>query len=185
MQEKTINLHEVRQAYESFPQQFDSLLMATVNEAGTPDASYAAYVQDGGDYYVYISELSLHTRNLAQTGAASILFIENEQQAQHLFARQRVTYQCETYQVERTSAQFEHIMSLFARKFGNIIEMLKNLQDFHLYCIHPLQGSFVQGFGRAFAIEGEVLESIRHLNESGHRGAGKRSPEQLAEAVNE
>ena len=41
-------------------------------------ASYAAYVERDGDYYVYLSERALHTCNLLDNGRVSVLFIENE-----------------------------------------------------------------------------------------------------------
>jgi putative heme iron utilization protein len=143
--------------------------MATVDAAGIPNASYAAYVEDAGDYYVYVSELATHTQNLQQSGTASVLFIENETEARHLFARQRVTYQCETYEVLRDSERFGRIMGLFSEKFGGFMEMLKNLQDFHLICLHPIEGAYVQGFARAFIVEGENLSQIRHMNDKGHQ----------------
>lgn len=175
MQPKNIDLNEVRIAYEAFPQQFDSLLMATVNAAGIPNASYATYVKDAGDYYVYVSELATHTQNLQQSGTASVLFIENEAEAQHLFARQRVTYQCESYEIVRDCERFGQIMGLFSEKFGGFMEMLKNLQDFHMICLHPIEGAYVQGFARAFIVDGENMMRIRHMNDTGHKSSRSES----------
>lgn len=171
MQEKAIDLNEVLLACNDFQQQFASLLLATADAQGLPHASYAAYVQDDGKFYVYVSELAAHTRNLQRSGTASVMFIENEEQAKHIFARQRLNYQCETHEVARASEQFAHIMALFEQKFGSFMEMLKNLQDFHLIAIHPIQGTYVQGFARAFVLEGEELGKIRHMNDVGHKNA--------------
>lgn len=179
-----IDLDEVRMAYERLPKTFDSLLMATADSDGVPHASYAAYVQNQGDYYVYISELAAHTRNIESNGRVSLLFIENEEQASHLFARERVTYQCESHEISRGSENFGHVMGLFARQFGTIIDSLRELQDFHLYRLHPLRGTYVQDIARAFAIEGKDLGQIRHINDKGHKSADRNEQNKMDRSAN-
>ncbi|MDO8844166.1 HugZ family protein [Methylicorpusculum sp.] len=178
MNDKTIDMNEVRDAYQQLPEQFNSLLMATVSPAGFPEASYAAYVKHEGSFYVYVSELAAHTRNMAHSGLAGVLFIEDEDKAGNLFARQRVTYQCTALEVARDSQAFEDIMSLFEAKFGEFIKFLKQLQDFHLYRLTPHKGNFVQGFARAFTIDGEAMDQIRPINDKGHKTAPNRSSSQ-------
>jgi putative heme iron utilization protein len=164
-----LNLDIVKEEYYALPQTFKTVLLATVSPEGFPEVSYAPYVKDGDNYYVYISELAAHTRNMRHNSRVSLLFIENEDQAAHLFARKRISLHCTAYEVERDSEIFEQIMQRFQAEFGDFMNMLKTLQDFHLMCLHPYQGSFVQGFARAFALEGEHLDQIRHLNDRGHR----------------
>jgi len=180
MNDKTIDLEQVRAAYAALPQNFASTLMATVSAAGEPEASYAAYLQHDGDYYVYVSELSAHTQNLLANGRVCLLFVEDEDKAAHLFARQRVTYHCSAAEVDRDTEAFEWILGLFEEKFGAFVRQLQKMQDFHLFRIRPQRGSFVQGFAKAFAIEGEHLEQIRHVNDVGHK---ERQPEKPADAL--
>jgi hypothetical protein len=180
MNDKTIDLEQVRAAYAALPQSFASTLMATVSAAGEPEASYAAYLQHDGDYYVYVSELSAHTQNLLTNGRVCLLFVEDEDKAAHLFARQRVTYHCSAAEVDRNTKAFESILSLFEEKFGAFIRQLQKMQDFHLFRFHPQRGSFVQGFAKAFVIEGDDLERIRHVNDVGHK---ERQPEKPADAL--
>lgn len=170
-EKQAIDLNLVYQEYEQLSQIFDSLLMATVSEEGVPDASYAPYVQSKEDYYVFISELSIHTGNVSKTGQVSVLFIENEDKAQHLFARKRVTLQCETGEIGRGTEQYKNIMTLFSDKFGKFMRLLEENRDFHLYRIRPLKGAYVAGFGRAFKIEGDNLQQIRHVNDMGHKAS--------------
>ncbi|WGS84298.1 pyridoxamine 5'-phosphate oxidase family protein [Methylomonas sp. UP202] len=169
MNHPNIDLNQVRAACQALPQSFDSVLMATVSAAGEPEASYAAYVRHDGDYYIYVSELSAHTRNLLDNGKVCLLFVEDETKAAHLFARQRVTYHCAAAEIDRDTASFEYLMSLFEEKFGAFIRQLRKMQDFHLFRIRPQRGSFVQGFAKAFAIEGDDLAQIRHVNDVGHQ----------------
>jgi len=171
MQEKKskIDLDKMYQEYTDLPERFNSLLLATVSDEGVPNASYAPYVKRNNDYYIFISELSIHTGNIAKTGQVSVLFLEDENIAHHIFARKRVTLQCETIEIARDNEQHQLIMSLFKDKFGLFMEMLEKNRDFHLYRVRPLNGSYVAGFGRAFKIEGEDLKDIKHVNDMGHR----------------
>lgn len=163
----------IRQSYQAFAEDFETLLMATSNSSGLPEASYATYIKDAGDYYVYLSELARHTGNLLEHPHCSVLFIENEQDAKHLFARKRLTYQCETNEVERGSAHFEQIMDKFEEKFSNFIEMLRHLEDFHLFRLKPVKGNYVAGFAQAYEISDPKLNTVKHRNEKGHRSPNK------------
>ncbi len=169
--ETAVDFDRVRQDCRRLLDSFDSVLLATVDRHGTPEASYAAYVTHQGDYYLYISELAAHTRNLLANGRVSLLFIEDESKAAHLFARQRVTLQGTAEEVERGSDPFRVIMGKFEQKFGSIIDVLKTLRDFHLFRIHPITGAYVQGFARAFVFQPETVDDFRHLNGSGHNGS--------------
>ena len=157
-------LEECRQ----FPEQFHSLHLATCNLQGEPEASYAVYLAEAGDYYVYTSELAVHTANLASSGRCSVMFIENETEAQHLFARRRLTLQCSATECPRDSAAFSVLMDKFINRFGNFMEVLRTLTDFHLYRLHPLRGSYVGGFAKAYSLSGEQLAEIRHRTDK-HR----------------
>ncbi|PPD32666.1 MAG: pyridoxamine 5'-phosphate oxidase [Methylomonas sp.] len=169
MTEKTIDLDTVREAYQALQQSFKSTLLATVSDGGQPEASYAAYVKVDGAYYIYISELSAHTQNLLANGKVCLLFIEDEDKAAHLFARQRVTYHGTANEIDRDTDAFDSIMNLFEDSFGVFMKQLQNMQDFHLFRIQLQRGSFVQGFAKAFTIEGNELEQIRHVNDVGHK----------------
>jgi putative heme iron utilization protein len=156
-----------------FPEQFKSLHLATCNAIGEPEASYAAYVERDGLYYVYTSELSSHTANLAANGRCSVLFIESEEQAKHLFARRRLTLQCTAIECHRDNPEFEPLMDVFAQKFGSFMEMMRQLTDFHLYQLSPISGGYVSGFAQAYTLDGIGLSQIKHRNEQGHRSAKK------------
>lgn len=172
----------IRAEYEAFPARFQTLLMATANGEGEPNASYAAYVRDGVDFYVYVSELAMHAKNLLEQGKASVLFIENEADSKNLFARRRVTYQCTAHHVPRSEPQFGCIIDAFSDKFGNTMDVLKDMQDFHLYRLHPHKATYVAGFARAFVVEGEALDNLRHINDVGHR-AGSAETRQKADIL--
>ena len=96
------NLEQAAQEYRDFLPSFRSLCLATVDETGKPDLSYAPHVlSPEGRFYVFLSDLARHTGLLRTSGCASVLLIEAEAQAQEIFARRRISFQCQAEQVER------------------------------------------------------------------------------------
>lgn len=175
------DLSEVLAAYRSFDLEFQTLLMATCNSCGKPDASYAPYLKHLDYYYVYVSELSTHTENLIANGRCSVLFIEEETAAKHLFARRRVTLQCEAQEIRRETFEFEVILDLFVERFGKFMDMMRKLKDFHLFRLNPEKGSYVAGFAQAYTLQGEGLSEIKHRTEKGHRSADTNTEQQLTQ----
>jgi heme iron utilization protein len=157
---------DLPQVYEDlmrFRAGFSTLVMATGGADGEPDASYAAYIEEDGDFYVYVSELSRHTKNLMETERVSVLFIEDEASAGHPFTRRRLTYQCRAEEVARGTSQFDGILLRFEDRFGGLIATLRGLRDFHLFRLRPRSACYVTGFARAFAIDEVQLGEIRHI----------------------
>ncbi len=167
--ETKTDLETIYQQYQQLPAKFDSLLLATVDSLGVPTASYAPYIKYEGHFYIYISELAKHTADINDTKRASVLFIENEQEAKHLFARQRVTYSCDTDEIMRGTNNYHKIIAIFHEKFGKIMTTLAEKSDFHLFKLEPKEGGYVAGFGRAYMIKGDDLEQIKHVNDTGHK----------------
>jgi len=164
----------IHDEFETLRRGFSTLLMATVDPDGMPEASYAAYVEQDGDYYIFVSELSAHTGNLLANGRASVLFIEDEAGAGHLFARKRLTLRCEAFEVMRGSEEFDDVLQAMVDRFGTLIETLRGLDDFHLFRLRPQRGVFVAGFARAYAMDDPSLSEIRHVRDKGHRRIDRR-----------
>ena len=159
------NLEQAAQEYRDFLPSFRSLCLATVDETGKPDLSYAPHVlSPEGRFYVFLSDLARHTGLLRTSGCASVLLIEAEAQAQEIFARKRISFQCQAEQVERESMEWGQILAEFEQQFGEIVTLLKGLGDFHLFRLSPESGLFIKGFGQAFAIGGERMDELQHIN---------------------
>ena len=166
-----------------FPAQFRSVHLATCNASGEPEASYAAYVERDGHYYVYISELAAHTANLKDTGRCAALFIESEADAKHLFARKRLTLQCTAVETPRGSPEFEAILDAFEDKFGHFMAMMRKLADFHLFKLTARHGNYVAGFAKAYSLDGTGLNEIRLRNDQGHRPQDRGTKTELDAAL--
>ncbi|MCH9675526.1 MAG: pyridoxamine 5'-phosphate oxidase family protein [Gammaproteobacteria bacterium] len=159
----------VAQEAAQFLRERRSLIMATVDAEAMPEASYAPFVRtEDNAFYVYVSDLARHTRNLREQSRVSILLIEDEQSSAQLFARKRLTFQCDAHVVERETPKWTEVLDSFDKKFGQVMDMLRPLTDFHLWRLQPKSGRFVKGFAQAFRIEGATLDEFRHINDAGH-----------------
>ncbi|MGB3137287.1 MAG: pyridoxamine 5'-phosphate oxidase family protein [Nodosilinea sp.] len=148
------NFDAVLAAYQQLPDRVRSLMLSTVNGEGLPHASYAPYIIDeSAQIYVFTSGLSAHTRNLQTTGTASVLLIEDEAEAAQVFARQRINYDCLARLWPRGTSDWEAVADRFEQRFGEIITMLRSLEDFQIFCLSPQGGRFIMGFGAAYAID--------------------------------
>lgn len=156
-----------QEAYQSFPQQFGSIILGTVSADGSPQASYApCIVDDSRNIYIFVSGLSAHTQNLSTTGKASILFIEDEAKTPQIFARKRLSYNCSGSLLARGSEQWDAIAQQFADRFGNIVEVMIGLPDFRIFQLSPHSGRFVVGFGAAYDIDPNDLNQLIHKGAS-------------------
>jgi heme iron utilization protein len=163
----------------AFPAQFQSIQLATTNTQGIPEASYAAYVQHEHKFYVYVSELATHCTNLRDTGRCSIMFIESEKEAAHLFARKRLVFQCAAQEVSRDDARFDLVMGLFFDRFGQFMDVISTLTDFHLMELTPAHGNYVSGFAKAYHLSGQDLTQVSHRNDQGHTAPDKAAQQKM------
>ncbi|MGB3202260.1 MAG: pyridoxamine 5'-phosphate oxidase family protein [Nodosilinea sp.] len=155
------NFDAVLAAYQGLPTRVHSLMLSTTSAGGAPHASYAPYVMDDNyQLYIFTSGLSAHTENLHNTGLASVLLIEDEAEASQVFARQRITYDCQAQLLTRGTSDWESVADRFEQRFGEIIAMLRSLEDFQIFCLSPQGGRFVMGFGAAYTIDAEHLSQL-------------------------
>lgn len=153
--------------YNEFAEQFKSVILSSVNEDGSPHASYAPFVRDpDGYFYIFVSGLAKHTQNINGGKRVSILFIQNEESTAQPFARKRLTFDCDTEVIERDEPMWTNIMAGFTQRFGSFMETLMSLSDFVLIRIQPSSGIYVKGFGDAYSIKGTGLDRIEHLRSS-------------------
>ena len=138
----------------SFVHNLKSLTLATVSGNGQPNASYAPFVESQGDFFILISQLAKHTSNLIATGRCHIMFIADEKESVNLFARKRLSYDCDISEVTRDTPDFSSIVSAMKSQFGPTIDMLSSLPDFRLVRLHPTQGVWVRGFAQAIPVAG-------------------------------
>ena len=167
MNQSAVSLTKTKTEYLNFLKKFRSLQLSTIGKNGRPESSYAPFVVDqNNQFYIYISALARHTKNLLHDSRAGIMFIEPEEQAENIFARKRLTFDCDAEIVVRESQEWMSIMSLFDDFARELMQTLRILADFQLIRLKPNSGLFVKGFGKAFEISGEKMDQLSHVNPS-------------------
>ncbi|MEM6754798.1 MAG: pyridoxamine 5'-phosphate oxidase family protein [Cyanobacteria bacterium P01_C01_bin.38] len=157
-------LEKATAEYQKFAQEFQSIIISTVNEEGMPNGSYTPFIMDESkNIYIYVSGLSTHTQNLNINPRASVLLIEDEAQTPQIFARRRLNYDCTATLIERETDEWKNIVDQFQVRFGEIIEMLRGLADFRIFKLTPHEGRFVIGFGQAYHISSDNLDKLVHI----------------------
>jgi putative heme iron utilization protein len=140
---------------------FRTVVLATSGATGEPTASYAPYATDGaGDLFVLVSGLARHTRDLLETGRASLLFVEEESAARNIFGRRRLTCDCAVSEVPRDDPEWDARTELLRERQGKIVDMLRQLPDFRLFRLAPRRGGWVAGFARAQPLDEDELRAI-------------------------
>lgn len=155
---------KLRQEFQTLRGSLKTVQLATIGADANPEASYAPYVWIEKYYYLYLSVLARHTRNLIANPAISLLLIEAEEKSNNLFARQRIILQGKVIRIGRDTDQFQLVMAGFKSQFGGFIDVIEPLQDFHLFQIKPQSGRFIRGFAQAYDLVGAELDELKHID---------------------
>ncbi|MBM3963646.1 MAG: HugZ family protein [Planctomycetes bacterium] len=139
-----------------------TVILATASPDGVPNASYAPFVDYDGSFFVLVSGLAKHTGNLLSTEWCHALFITDEKETVNVFARKRLSYNCEAFVVEihgkmkneSDALRADTVLAMMEERFGPTIKMLRSLPDFRLIELKPSDGTLVLGFGQAIPVHG-------------------------------
>ncbi|MEK6450219.1 MULTISPECIES: HugZ family pyridoxamine 5'-phosphate oxidase [unclassified Myroides] len=138
-----------------------SIMMATINEDGTPLVSTAPYSRVGNDFQILVSFMAKHTKNLRDRKQVSFMFVEDESASKQLYARHRLTLDTVAELVEKENPLYEKAMVDLKERHGKVVEVLGDLEDFIMFNFKPVKGSYVNGFGSAYFVD-ENLEVMEH-----------------------
>ena len=153
----TDDQQQLQQSARALRDRCRSVLLATVSPAGEPEISYAPFILDEDEAIcIYVSELAAHTRNLLADPGASVMFIQPEDEARNIFARERLVLRCEAGEV--TGDEADGLLARMESAFGETVALLRSLPDFHLFRLQVEEGSYVRGFGQAWQVQGNRLE---------------------------
>ena len=139
-----------------------TLTLSTLSAESHPEISYTPFIRDEeGVFYIFISELAHHTPNLMANPKCSILFAAPESETRNLFARERAFFHCAVKELPRGTKECDAILDAIQNEFGNTVELLRGLPDFHLFALTPTRGQYTVGFGKAFSIHQDG--SLSHI----------------------
>ncbi len=154
-------IEKIQNEYAKFPEQFQSIIISTVNEQGIPNASYSPCVIDEAkNIYIYVSGLATHTQNIHINPHVSVLFIDDEANTNNIFARRRLNFDCTATLIERDTNHWQKIVDKFQDRFGQMIDILRSLPDFRIFQLTPQSGRFVIGFGNIYNISSDHLHRL-------------------------
>ncbi|WP_067214840.1 HugZ family protein [Marinomonas gallaica] len=150
---------ELEQEISLFLEAKQSLMLAVVDENGSPIASYSPFVAYENSLYILVSALALHTAALRKAQKASVLIIDDESECDTVYARRRLQYDMAVSTVMRNDKRWAIIGDALVQRHGDIVVQLLQLGDFQMFKLTPHCGRFVKGFGRAYELAPNSLVS--------------------------
>lgn len=135
-----------------------SIHLASIDINGNPHASTTPFISFNGKFYIFISELSQHCKNLLAGSKLSILIVTDESQSEQIFARNRINWNVSYNRLDKKTDYYKQSLERMTDKLGPTIQMLANLQDFHLFELIPENGRLIIGFGKAFNLNGVTID---------------------------
>ena len=144
-----------------------SVILGTLDAEGIPNSSYAPFVKINNVFYILVSFMARHTKNLRDQKKISVMFIADESSSKQIYARERLTFDATTTQVARDSDEWNTIIAALKERHGKVVDVIAPMEDFILIGLHPSKGAYVNGFGSAYFVN-EHLEVLEHRNDINH-----------------
>ena len=155
-----------------------SLIISSLGETGFPEISYAPFVIIDYKIYLYLSQAANHYYNLRDQHKCSVIMIEDEDKSANIFARNRVSFKCESHIMENVS---DEIFSKFDEKHGEKMMTMFRKMDFDMFELNIISGRLVKGFGQAYEIE--IIDGKPKYTQA--TGAGKEMSKHIIRDIEE
>ena len=137
------------------------VLAVATGDDGPPVIGSLPFAPVDGGLWVLVSELAPHTRPLLAGRAVSVALLADQSATRNPFARERAQWTATVEAVGRDDERFSAITAALRERHGKTVDLLCGLGDFHLLGFHPGAGSYVNGFGSAFEVDGLSVVSQR------------------------
>ncbi len=128
---------------------------------GAPEVTMVqiAPAADFSAFYIHISGLAHHTRNLNQDSRASLMIMEDTSARPDPQTLARISISGTAERIDKNSEAFEVARSLYVSKHPDAARNFM-LADFDLFAIKPESARFVAGFGRIFDLNSDDLRRV-------------------------
>lgn len=137
---------EIIKAFETFDKDKYSLMISSSSLDNIPLTNYSPFVKLDGNYYICVSSNLPHYKNMIETKRAHVMIIEDEKDAEHIYARKRLYFGV-TCELEKNQ---ERIFKLFDARYGAALSFMREMKDFKVIRLTPQEKSLVLGFGAAY-----------------------------------
>lgn len=131
---------------------------------GEPNLAMVAYcfAEDFSAFYIHVSKLGKHTRDMESDPRISLLIAERDDQRADPQTLARLALQATAEVLLRDASDYALIKSNYLKRFPEA-EPLFSLGDFNLWKLTPKSGRYVAGFARAFNIVPEAMKKVATL----------------------
>ena len=147
----SLSEEEIIEQFKNFDRDIMSVIISTVDIASEPLTSYSPFVKLDDNYYICISSNLPHFANMMETEKAHLMFIEDESEAGHIYARKRLYFSA----LCKLEDDTEKIFKLFDERYGESLSFLRDMKDFKVIKLTPKERSLVLGFGAAYKMDAE------------------------------
>lgn len=133
-----------------------SLILATIDAEGKPQSSYAPFVQIDNNFLIFVSFMAKHTKNLKERKSASVMLIEDESIVKQIYARDRLTLDCQAVEVAKEDPLYDRAITELKNRHGKVVDILSEMNDFIMISLTPEKGAYVNGFGSAYSVNADL-----------------------------
>lgn len=131
---------------------------------GEPNLAMVAIAveSDFSAFYIHVSTLGKHTRDMQADPRVSLLLTETDDNRPDPQTLARLSLNGTAEMLPRTNPHYPQVRHAYLARFPEA-EQLFSLGDFNLWRISPKGGRFVAGFAQAFNVVPEVLVQVSAL----------------------
>jgi hypothetical protein len=133
--------------------------LATLHR-GEPAVSMVPFVLPPGEtrLFIHVSALATHTRDMVEHPRVSMLVMAEPDATTSPQALPRVALQADAVTLPREGADYESARAAYLERFPDAAQTFE-LGDFSIVELKPASARLVAGFGRAYSLVGEALDS--------------------------
>jgi putative heme iron utilization protein len=141
------------QALRSLVREQTIAALGTLHES-EPYVSMVPYAlpADGREFYIHVSRLAAHTRDMLASARVSMLIVAPSGDSPQ--SRARVTVQGDAYPLAAESAEYTAAKACYLARFPHAAGIFE-LADFSIFRIEPVTVRVVGGFAQAFSLGAE------------------------------
>lgn len=143
-----------------------SVHLATIGADALPHTGCVPCLWFDGSLQIFVSRLSVHTRDLLNNPVVSAMLVEDEQDSRQPFARVRLRFQCTAKVIEPDNETYSQRLDAFEAKHGKTVQLIRQLPDFVLFELVPSDAIFVMGFGQAYRLSGPDWDDFEHIRQA-------------------
>lgn len=130
---------------------------------GAPYVSLALYAEepDFSAFYIHVSGLAIHTKNLRADSRAGLLIAQPDSGASDPQTLARVSLQVNAEPVSKEAPGYDAALTRYVAKFPGSQQTL-DLGDFVFYRLVPQEGRFIAAFGKILNFTADELRGASY-----------------------